>query len=75
MQQSLDHSLYFYDHEFDMSDWMLYVMMCPRAEGGRGFCHGRIYDRRGVLCAMAGQEGLVRTNDMVKPEEKVKSKL
>jgi len=67
MQQSLDHSLYFYDHEFDAGDWMLYVTMCPRAEAGRGFVHGRVYDRKGTLCAIAGQEGLIRTNDMTSP--------
>lgn len=75
MQQSLDHSLYFYNNDFDTGDWMLYVMMCPRAEAARGFVHGRIYDRKGNLCAMAGQEALVRTNDMKGVQVETKSKL
>jgi len=75
MLQSLDHSLYFYNHEFDMGEWMLYVIICPRAEAGRGFVHGRIYDRKGVLCAIAGQEGLIRTNDMISDHSLDKSKL
>ena len=75
MLQSLDHSLYFYNHDFNMSDWMLYVIICPRAEAGRGFVHGRIYDRKGVLCAIAGQEGLIRTNDMISDHSSDKSKL
>jgi len=75
MQQSLDHSLYFYNHEFDAGDWMLYVNMCPRAEAGRGFVHGRVYDRKGTLCAIAGQEGTIRTNDMAPGYVAEKSKL
>src|ERR1700761_1407868 len=37
MQQSLDHSLYFYNHSFDAGDWMLYVMVSPRTGMGRGY--------------------------------------
>jgi len=75
MLQSLDHSLYFYNHDFDMGEWMLYVIICSRAEAGRGFVHGRIYDRQGVLCAIAGQEGLIRTNDMISDHSLDKGKL
>lgn len=75
MSQSLDHSLYFYNHDFDTGDWMLYVIMCPRAEAGRAMVHGRVYDRHGTLCAIAGQEGLIRTNDMNSNPSSAKSKL
>jgi len=54
---------------------MLYVMMCPRAEAGRAFVHGRVYDRKGTLCAIAGQEGLIRTNNMKLDGVNEKSKL
>jgi len=50
-------------------------MVCPRAEAGRGFIHGRVYDRKGTLCAMVGQEALVRTNDMRSVGEVIKGKL
>ena len=71
MQQSLDHSLYFYDHDFDHGDWMLYVMISPALGMGRGIVHGRIYDRNGKLCAIAGQEGVVRTHDGRKSKSKL----
>jgi len=62
MQQSLDHSLYFYDHSFDAGDWMLYVMVSPRSGMGRGIVHGRVYSRSGTLCAVVAQEGVIRTH-------------
>jgi len=75
MLQSLDHTLYFYNHEFDLNEWMLYVIRCPRAEAGRAVVHGRIYDRKGTLCAVTTQEGLVRTNGMMSNGALDKSKL
>lgn len=68
MTSSLDHSLYFYDHDFDHTDWMLYVMESPATGQGRGLVTCRIHDRNGKLCAVASQEGVIRTAAIPGPD-------
>ncbi|KZS93265.1 Thioesterase/thiol ester dehydrase-isomerase [Sistotremastrum niveocremeum HHB9708] len=75
MQSSLDHSMYFYNQSFDHGDWMLYVNESPTTGSGRGVVHGRVYDRHGNLCAIASQEGVVRTDHRDVPVESTKGKL
>jgi len=60
MMASLDHSLWFYDHEFDCSEWVLFVMDSPRAGLGRGVVQGMFYNQSGTIIAVAAQEGVVR---------------
>ncbi|KAI8461823.1 thioesterase-like superfamily-domain-containing protein [Phakopsora pachyrhizi] len=53
---SLDHSMYFYDHEIDVSQWMLYQMEAECARFGRGLVIGRIFDLDGKLLAICVSE-------------------
>lgn len=61
MTSTLDHSIYYYDDNFDCADWLLYVITSPRARYGRGVVHGRIYSRDGRLVAITTQEGVIRS--------------
>ncbi|KAG8976257.1 hypothetical protein FRB90_009256 [Tulasnella sp. 427] len=60
MISTLDHSIWYYDHNFDCSDWLLYVMESSAAGMGRSLVHGRLYTRAGKLVAVVSQEGVVR---------------
>jgi len=60
MMASLDHSLWFYDHEFDCSEWVLFVVDSPRTRLGRGVVQGIFYDQSGKIIAVAAQEGVAR---------------
>jgi acyl-CoA thioesterase II len=60
MMSTLDHSLWFYDHDFDCSQWLLFAMESPRGGMGRGIVHGRFYTQQGKLIAVATQEGVAR---------------
>lgn len=60
MISTLDHSIWYYDHDFDCSDWLLYVMESSAAGMGRSLVHGRLYTRAGKLVAVVSQEGVVR---------------
>ncbi|KAG8953277.1 hypothetical protein FRC04_002687 [Tulasnella sp. 424] len=60
MISTLDHSIWYYDHEFDCSDWLLYVMESSAGGMGRSLVHGRLYTRSGKLVAVVSQEGVVR---------------
>ncbi|THH19742.1 hypothetical protein EW146_g1508 [Bondarzewia mesenterica] len=62
MLSSLDHSIFFYDRNFDCSDWILYVTVSPTAGSGRGVVMGRMYSRNGTLVAVTTQEGVVRAD-------------
>ncbi|KDN39161.1 Thioesterase/thiol ester dehydrase-isomerase [Tilletiaria anomala UBC 951] len=59
MMASLDHSMWFY-HDFDVHDWVLYVMQVQAVSNGRGVVLGRLYRRDGTLVAVVAQEGLLR---------------
>ncbi|EMD41664.1 hypothetical protein CERSUDRAFT_79298 [Gelatoporia subvermispora B] len=62
MLTTLDHTIWFYDDSFDCGDWLLYVISTPRAGGGRGVVHGRMYTRTGTLVAVTSQEGVIRAH-------------
>jgi len=57
---SLDHSLVYYRHDIDCSEWLLYAMASPVSGHGRGYGVGLLYARDGTLLAAANQEGVVR---------------
>ncbi|KAI0271567.1 thioesterase-like superfamily-domain-containing protein [Gloeopeniophorella convolvens] len=77
MSSSLDHSLVFYNNDFDCGDWLLYVMTSPASALGRGFCSGLLYSRDGTLLAATNQEGVLRANVRPSGEEnsQVKAKI
>ncbi|KAI0034944.1 hypothetical protein K488DRAFT_76953 [Vararia minispora EC-137] len=56
MTSSLDHAIAYYDHDFDCSEWMLYVIDSPAAGSGRGY----MFSRGGKLLAVLSQEGVIR---------------
>ncbi|KAN0133653.1 Thioesterase-like superfamily domain containing protein [Lactarius tabidus] len=62
MGSSLDHSIMFYDHDFDATDWFLYTTTSQVSAHGRGCVTGLLYGRDGKLLAVANQEGVVRAN-------------
>jgi len=70
MLASLDHSMFFYDHDFEVSEWMLYKMDAETGKDGRGLVIGRIYARDGRLLAVCTQEGVVRV-EAPKPSSKL----
>jgi len=72
MTSSLDHSIWYYDHDFDCGNWLLYAMQSPRVGSGRGVVHGQIYTQKGVLVAVVTQEAVARVH---LPGEATKSKL
>ncbi|KAJ7213867.1 thioesterase-like superfamily-domain-containing protein [Mycena pura] len=59
---TIDHSIHFYDDDFDCGDWLLYVMVSPRAASGRAIVYGQLYTRTGSLVAVTTQEGVVRAD-------------
>jgi len=67
MLTSLDHTMWFYDHEFDTSEWVLYALDSVRVGLGRGTVMGRFYSEAGKLIAVAAQEGVLRTQ---RPKDK-----
>ncbi|KAH6917568.1 thioesterase-like superfamily-domain-containing protein [Coprinopsis sp. MPI-PUGE-AT-0042] len=71
MMSTLDHTLWFYNNDFDFGEWALYVVDCPTAGSGRAVVNGRIYTRDGKLIAVAAQEGVMRA-DVRGPEEETK---
>jgi acyl-CoA thioesterase-2 len=56
---SLDHAMWFH-RPFRCDDWLLHVIDSPSASSGRGFAHGRVFNRKGELVASTAQEGLIR---------------
>jgi len=74
MMSTLDHTLWFYNNDFDVGDWFLYVIDCPVAGSGRAVVTGRIYTRDGALIAAASQEGVMRA-DIRDPSKAVTAKL
>jgi len=77
MASSLDHSLFFYNNDFDCSDWLLYAITSPVAGMGRGVASGLLYSADGTLLATVTQEGVLRA-DIPRPIEEtppVKAKM
>ena len=56
---SLDHAIWFH-RSTPADEWLLYATDSPWSGGGRGFNHGRIFDRTGQLIASVAQEGMMR---------------
>ncbi|NNE28342.1 MAG: acyl-CoA thioesterase II [Saprospiraceae bacterium] len=56
---SLDHAMYFH-RDFDLKDWLLFVIDSPSASNSRGMGYGRIFDTSGRLVSTVIQEGLIR---------------
>ncbi|EAU93444.2 thioesterase II [Coprinopsis cinerea okayama7 len=77
MMSTLDHTLWFYNNDFDFGDWVLYVahdvvqIDCPAVGSGRAVVTGRIYTRDGKLIAVAAQEGVMRA-DVRPPKQDAK---
>jgi acyl-CoA thioesterase-2 len=59
MLASLDHSIWFH-RAFRADDWLLYAQDSPISGGGRAFCRGSLFTRKGLLVASTTQEGLLR---------------
>jgi len=74
MGSSLDHSLLFYQHDFDCTDWFLYVMTSQVSGHGRGCVTGLLYARDGTLLAVANQEGVMRANVRAPKQDGVQEK-
>nr|GAT49737.1 acyl-coenzyme A thioesterase 8 [Mycena chlorophos] len=70
MTSTIDHTIAFYDDAFDCGDWLLYVMVSPRAASGRAIVYGQIYTQGGSLVAVTTQEGVVRA-DIRGPDAKL----
>ncbi|KAI0343946.1 hypothetical protein BDW22DRAFT_1328044 [Trametopsis cervina] len=56
MISSLDHSLFFYNNNFNCGDWLLYEVSLSRSP------HGVIFTQSGDLVAVVTQEGVVRAD-------------
>lgn len=56
---SLDHSIWFH-RPFRADEWLLFVIESPSAGNARGYCSGRMFNRKGELVASLTQEGLIR---------------
>ncbi|XP_068640055.1 acyl-CoA hydrolase 2-like isoform X2 [Aristolochia californica] len=56
---TLDHSMWFH-RPCRADEWLLYVMESPSAYNARGFCSGRMFNRKGELVVSLTQEGVIR---------------
>ncbi|XP_042510937.1 acyl-coenzyme A thioesterase 8 isoform X4 [Macadamia integrifolia] len=56
---SLDHSMWFH-RPIKADEWLLYVIDSPTTGNARGFCLGRMFNRKGELVVSLSQEGLIR---------------
>ncbi|KAH9005014.1 thioesterase II [Lactarius hatsudake] len=74
MASSLDHSIVFYEHEFDSTEWFLYAMSSQVSGHGRGCATGLLYSREGKLLAVANQEGVMRAKIRGPKKDGVKEK-
>lgn len=63
---------WFYN-DFDVHEWLLFLMQAQAAGHGRGVALGRIYRQDGTLVAVLAQEGMVREN-LDKPRKDVSAK-
>ncbi|KAF8587308.1 putative peroxisomal acyl-coenzyme A thioester hydrolase 1 [Ramaria rubella] len=72
MGGSLDHSIFYYSHDIDCSEWILYMMTSPVSAHGRGAALGRMYAQSGKLVAITAQEGLVRVDPRFIEQEPAK---
>ena len=56
---SLDHAIWLH-REVSANDWLLHTRIAVSLAEGRGFSHGSVYTREGVLAASMAQEYLAR---------------
>ena len=56
---TLDHAIWFH-RPFRFDDWMLYSVVSPTTDGGRGFSSGRFFTRDGRHVASTAQESIIR---------------
>lgn len=56
---SLDHAVWFHDDDYDPTEWLFLDYNFSRLSNNRVLCHGRVYNRKGLLVASLVQEGLV----------------
>lgn len=56
---SLDHAMWWH-RPVRVDDWLLYVQESPAAQGARGLCMGRFFNREGAHVASVAQEGMIR---------------
>ncbi|KAH8101448.1 thioesterase-like superfamily-domain-containing protein [Cristinia sonorae] len=68
MSSTIDHTIWFYDDDFDCGDWLLYVVDTPRARHGRAVVFGRMYTESGKLIAVMTQEGVMRVDIRPPPQ-------
>lgn len=57
---SLDHIMWFHNHKFDATQWMLLEAECIISNNGTSLNTGRIWSQDGSLLATIMQEGVVR---------------
>jgi acyl-CoA thioesterase-2 len=62
LMASIDHAMWFH-RSLRVDDWFLCSSVSPSASGSRGFAHGSVFTRDGVLAATTAQEGLIRAVD------------
>jgi acyl-CoA thioesterase-2 len=56
---NLNHSLWFYSKDLDVTDWMLFVSETVRSLSGRSLVMTQIYQRDGLLVASMAQDLLI----------------
>ena len=56
---SLDHAMWFH-HRARADEWLLFDQQVGATGHGRGFAHGRFFDKNGRLVASCAQEGMIR---------------
>ena len=56
---SLDHAMWFH-RRARADEWLLFDQHVGSTGQGRGFAHGRLFDRGGRLVASCAQEGMIR---------------
>ena len=61
---SLDHTMYFHDDDFDVSQWMGFTFKVTRFSHNRALCQGEVYNHKGVHVATIVQEGLMMLNGL-----------
>lgn len=56
---SIDHAMW-YHQDFNLDEWLLYVVESSVASDGRALVRGQFFTQKGVLVASTIQEGLIR---------------
>ncbi|KAF8587142.1 Thioesterase/thiol ester dehydrase-isomerase [Ramaria rubella] len=72
MDGSIDHALWYYSHDINCFDWILYVMTSPTSAHGRGIIQGQMYEQSGKLIAVTSQDSIARVDPRFIEQEKSK---